>query len=171
MMSFLEFDTNVDMPLFREYYTAHSKQLNKRKPRKYTFFEHLFIIFSYIGFGAAINFYSTSFTWPAFIITAIFFIFVYVELLYRDIRVADTIVLSENGLALGQHHYVFSDEGIAASGSEYHMHINWSQVTDTYEIKNAYIIQLDQIFAFIIRKSDISDMNELMQFVEKKINR
>ena len=67
------------------------------------------------------------------------------------------------------HHYLISDEGINASGSEYKMHINWSQVTDTYETKNDYIIQLDQLFGFVIRKSDVDDLYLLKQTIQSNI--
>lgn len=169
-MTTLELNTTVDMALFKEFFTAHEKQLQKRKPRKYTIKERVFIIFVYFGFAAAISFYGNTFAWPSFIIMLLFFVFVYFEVLHRAMRIADTITLNEDGLALGKHHYLFSDEGINASGSEYNMHINWSQVSDVYETKNAYVIQLDQLFGFVIRKSDIKDFSILEQIVQSNIN-
>jgi len=168
-MNPIELDTVIDMPLFREYFAMHEKQLQKRKPRKYTMLERLVIVLVYVGFAILLVLYESSFNWPAFIIISLFSLFVFLEFLYRNVRISDTIKFDDDGLALGKHHYIFTDKGIEASGKNYSMHINWSLVTGTLETKQTFVLQLDQVFAFILKKDDVSDLVELKQVVEQRM--
>lgn len=168
-MNSIELDTIIDMPLFREYFATHEKQLQKGKPRKYTILEHLVIVLVYVGFAISLVSYESSLNWPTFIIVSLFSLFIYIELLYRYVRISDTINFDDDGLALGKHHYIFTDKGIDASGKNYSMHISWLLVTGTLETKQTFVLQLDQMFAFVLKKDDVSDLVELKKFVEQRM--
>ena len=168
-MSSLEFDTRVDMPLFREFFAAHEKQLQKRRPRAYKIRELLPLMLAYVGIVSAFIFYQEYMNWPAILVTTAFLLVVFFDSLLRSVRIADRIRLAEDGLALGRHHYVFSDAGIDASGAGHSMHIDWQLVTGVLETKNALVVQLDQLFAFVLRKEDIADLSALRQYIEQRI--
>ena len=76
-MNSTELGTVIGMPLFREYFATHEKQLQKRKPRKYTILEQLVIVFVYVGFAISFVSYEISLNWPAFIIICLFSLFIF----------------------------------------------------------------------------------------------
>lgn len=167
-MESIEFDTRVDMPLFREFFAAHEKQMQKRKPRRYTAIELAFVVLFYLSIVVAVIIFQQDFNWASTIIVSIFFVGVFADMLLRNVRIADTVKLDEDGLALGDHHYRLSDAGIDASGNGHQMHIDWRLVTGTLETDNAFIIQLDQLFAFVLRKTDIADLDALTTYIDAR---
>ncbi len=167
----MEFDTHVKMDHFKEYSLAQEKQLQKRKPRRHTPLELAVIVTVYGGIGAAYYHYQASFTWPSSIILAVLFFALFADFLLRNVRIAQTIKLADDGLLLGQHHYIIDESGISASGKDYNMHVNWSLVIDVLETKNVFAIQLDGLSAFLLVKSDVSALEELREFIKQKINK
>lgn len=165
----MEIDTQVTLELLREYQAAHLKDLQKRKPRRHTPLELTIVVIVYLALLAAIYYYQESFSWPAVIILALVFLALYADILLRDLRIAQAIKVADDGLLLGQHHYRLSEQGINASGKGYNMFVGWSLVSGTLETKNLFIIQLDQLAAFILVKRDVTELDGLRYMTQQYV--
>ena len=103
--------------------------------------------------------------WPtASGVAALFVIFIII-FFARMVKLRNASAPSEDGIFLGEHEYIFDDDGINSKGKYYESSHKWASVMKIERANGIIIIYLDTLFAFILPEKKLDNPNKIYEFI------
>ncbi|MCF6262972.1 MAG: YcxB family protein [Xanthomonadales bacterium] len=108
---------------------------------------------------------TSEFHWPTASIVSVFFILLFALYIFNLIKFKKACAPSEAGAFIGDHQFVFDEEGIKSQGYGYEGKHSWLLVQRIERTNGMILIFLDTAYAFVFPESKLEDPEQLYNYI------
>jgi hypothetical protein len=165
----MEISIQLEAEDWRQFQKYLAKELPKTvKPRTGSFGFNV-ILWTVITFMFFVIFQNTEeFHWPTAGFVAVIFIVVFALFIYNLVQQGKAYAPAEDGVFVGEHHFVFDEKGIATKGKGYEARHSWSTVKRIERVNGMILIFLDTAYAFVLQESKLDNPETLYNYISEQ---
>lgn len=127
------------------------------------------ILWAVISFIAMSIFHNISqIHWPTVGFTSIFFILFFGLFIFNLSKLRKAYAPSENGVFIGEHKFIFNEEGIKTTGQGYEGSHNWSVVKKIDRVNNMILIYLDTAYAYVFPENKLENPDQFYNYINEQ---
>ena len=105
---------------------------------------------------------------PTIAVVSVFFILLFVLFIFNLLKLKKAFAPSKSGIFIGEHQFVFDEEGIKSKGQGYEGKHSWSVVQRVERTNGMIIIFLDTAYAFIFPESKLEKPDQLYNYINEQ---
>lgn len=105
------------------------------------------------------------FHWPTAGFVAVTFVVMFALFVYNLVQQGKAYAPAEDGVFVGEHHFVFDEKGIATKGEGYDARHSWSTVKRIERVNGMILIFLDTAYAFVLQESKLDNPEALYNYI------
>ena len=110
------------------------------------------------------------FHWPTAFSVATFFVVFIISLIMDSIKLKKAFMPSEKGVFVGQHHFIFDNEGIKSKGKGYEGFHDWTIVKKIERSKGMILIYLDTTYAYVFPEKKLDNPDNFFNYINEQFN-
>jgi len=106
--------------------------------------------------------------WPSAGVASAFFIFMFILFIFNLNKFKRACAPSENGVFVGEHRFVFDEEGIKSKGQGYEASHSWSLVQRIERTNGMILIFLDTAYAYVFPETKLKNPEEFYNYINEQ---
>ncbi|MEW8587059.1 MAG: YcxB family protein [Candidatus Thiodiazotropha sp.] len=108
------------------------------------------------------------FHWPTAGVASAFFILMFILFIFNLTKFKKAYAPSENGVFVGEHRFVFDEEGIKSQGQGYKAMHSWSLVQRIERSNGMIFIFMDSAYAYVFPESKLKNPEEFYKYINEQ---
>ncbi|MCP4551300.1 MAG: YcxB family protein [Bacteroidetes bacterium] len=127
------------------------------------------VLWAVLGFVFMLIFQNTGKVhWPTVGVVSTFFILMFALFVFNLYKYKRACAPSKSGVFIGEHRFIFDEEGIKAQGQGYESSHNWTLVQRIERANGIIIIFLDTAYAYIFPESKLENPEQLYNYINEQ---
>ena len=106
--------------------------------------------------------------WPTAALVSGFFILLFILFLFNMAKLKKAYAPSQTGVFIGEHQFVFDEEGIKSNGQGYEGKHSWSLVQRIVRSNGMILIFLDTAYAYVFPESKLENPEQLYNYINEQ---
>lgn len=128
-----------------------------------------FVLWAVIAFFFMSVFQNTSeIHWPTAGVVSAFFILLFILFFFNLAKLKKAFAPSESGVFIGEHHFVFDEDGIKSKGQGYEGSHDWSIVKRIERTNGMILIFLDTAYAYVFPESKLENPELFYNYINER---